>query len=92
MYELDPEIFGQQALRYNKNDPFGVNMRLKQSLSNTHKILFKQDNQRYIDNLQQIPVGPSRQMSAISIQESANDAFNPNLYKEESHLHTVYEE
>ena len=29
MHELDPEIFGQQALRYNKNDPFGVNMRLK---------------------------------------------------------------
>jgi len=26
-------------------------MRLRQSLSNTNKILFKQDNMRYVDNL-----------------------------------------
>ena len=47
---MDNEIFAQKSVKYNKNDPFGVNMRLRQSLTNTNKILFRQDNQRYIEN------------------------------------------
>ena len=41
----------QRPIKYNKNDPFSVNMRLRQSLSNTNRILFKQDNQRYIESI-----------------------------------------
>ena len=48
--DMDNEIFAQKSVKYNKNDPFGVNMRLRQSLTNTNKILFRQDNQRYIEN------------------------------------------
>ena len=48
---LEDHFTKQRPVKYNKNDPFSVNMRLRQSLSNTNRILFRQDNQRYIESI-----------------------------------------
>ena len=43
--------FEDLKVSYDKRDPFGVNMRLRQSLSNTNMILFKLDTERYMDEM-----------------------------------------
>lgn len=49
--DVEERFLRQKPLKYSKNDPFGVNMRLRQSLSSTNQILFRQDNQRYIESM-----------------------------------------
>ena len=49
--DVETRFLKQKPLKYSKNDPFGVNMRLRQSLSCTNQILFRQDNQRYIESM-----------------------------------------
>lgn len=39
--DVEVKFLKQKPLKYSKNDPFGVNMRLRQSLSCTNQILFR---------------------------------------------------
>ena len=39
--DVEERFLRQKPLKYSKNDPFGVNMRLRQSLSSTNQILFR---------------------------------------------------
>lgn len=84
----------QRPVKYNKNDPFSVNMRLRQSLSNTNRILFKQDNQRYIESIAQLdqnmlmPRSSLQQLNELNSQREQNRRDEPqydeNLFRDEN--------
>ena len=80
------EILRQRPVRYNKNDPFGVNIRLRQSLSSTNRILFRQDNDRYVDNQSKILPKNSfqklNQLKIVKIEKIKEiPTFDDKLYK-----------
>ena len=69
-------------------------MRLRQSLSNTNKIMFKQDNMRYIENLVNLngyepgayndleSINMQRELAQLAEQEE-QERYDLNLYKDD---------
>ena len=84
-------LINQKPLSYSKKDPFGVNMRLRQSLSSTNKILYKQDNQRYVEQVdtKQMLMPQSSLKKLTDLQKKATDydnareEYNQELFKDE---------
>jgi len=80
--EVEERYLRQKPLKYSKNDPFGVNMRLRQSLSSTNQILFRQDNQRYIESMattfgtQQPQANPLHPAAPKMYPSSSRDKLN----------------
>ena len=83
-------FLSQKQVAYSQNDPFGVNLRLRQSLSNTNQILFKIDSERYISKMAETnkvhlkkPLTSLEQLKELNLYQSAGEEyFDENLFRD----------